>query len=334
MKIQNKKLLIWTSGSKLEPSRRYRLDCYIDFYRQHSNIIYFDDISLSNLISNLSRNNIRLLFSLFSADIIFLQRRLLPIFLIKILKFFGKKIIFDVDDGIHLYENYKQYDFQSFKSLLSYVITGNKLLEGYWSKKKHNCIIIPTGVEYNNYKKRFVDSEQIELLWIGTKSNFNNLYIFYDYLKKSNLLTRIKLTIVSDTNPSFANSKFSKFKKWHEGIDDEIANSNVPYVGLMPLNKVNEVNYFKCSFKMLQYMNWSMPVIVSPLGMNKELIDSNEIGFGVSNLKEFSNAINLLFNNSELYQSLALCGNQLIKSKYSRQILQKLYLKTFKITIQ
>ena len=77
-------------------------------------------------------------------------------------------------------------------------------------------------------------------------------------------------------------------------------------------------------------MNWSMPVIVSPLGMNKELVDSNEIGFGVSNQEEFINSVNILFSNPELYQSLARCGNQLIKSKYSRQITQNSYLKTLK----
>ena len=330
MKIDKKKLLIWVSGSYLEPSRRYRIDCYINSFKEHFNIIYFDDISLSNLISDLSINNLKIFLSIFSADIIYLQRKLLPIFFIKILKLFNKKIIFDIDDGIHLYENYKQYNFESFKSLLSNVITGNKLLADYWSNNCNNCSIIPTGVEYKNYKKRFVKSEPIELLWIGTKSNFNNFFIFYEYIKELNKLTYIRLTIISNIEPPFISLNFVKFIKWHEGIDNEIANSNVPYVGLMPLDKETKASYFKCSFKMLQYMNWSMPVIVSPIGMNKELIDSNKIGFGVTNQEEFTNSVNILFSNPELCQSLARNGNQLIKSKYSRQIIKNSYLKTLK----
>jgi len=327
---QRDKLLIWTSGSKFEPSRRYRIDCYIGFYSQHFDIVYFDDVSLSRLLSRPTIRTLRMLVSLFSADVILLQRRLLPIFLVKVLKYMGKRVVLDVDDGIHLYESYAGYPFQSLKALLAHVIIGNEYLLGYWSDKYYDCTVIPTGVEYVEYKKRSVKSDQIDFLWIGTKTNFDNLLIYYDYLQRLNTSNRFKLTVVSDTVPDFVTSEFSEFIMWHEGIEKEIEDSNVPYVGLMPLNEVNEVNLFKCSFKMLQYMNWSMPVIVTPIGMNKDLLDSDQVGFGVSEETEFHNSIFTLMSDCELYDILAKCGNQVIKSKYSRQFIRDSYLKTLK----
>jgi len=42
----------------------------------------------------------------------------------------------------------------------------------------------------------------------------------------------------------------------------------------------------KCSFKMLQYMACGIPVVVSPVGMNENVLAMGEIGMGATTIDD------------------------------------------------
>jgi glycosyltransferase involved in cell wall biosynthesis len=326
-----KKFLFWVSGDKNEASRRYRIDCYLKTYENHFKFTYFDNISITQSFKNGSIFYI--IFQLFNANFIFLQRRLLPIFFVKLLKMIGKKIIFDIDDGIHVYPIYQKFNFAKFASQLDIIIVGNKELHNFWTKFNSNVIIIETGLEYCDYKERQFDIEKIHLLWVGTSTNFNNLNIFLNILNQCNL-GNLSLKIISDKIPPNLNSISFKheiiFEYWSENTDNDIAKSNFSYIGLMPLDIKDEQSLYKCSFKMLQYMNWSMPVLVSPYGMNLDLLKLDFVGFELVHVQNFEECITQITENASLYKILGKNGNKIVKEKFSHEIISNKYIKSIK----
>jgi hypothetical protein len=322
--LNKPKILIWFSGPRNDPSRRYRFDCYKKQYNLNFEVYYSENFSLKNNL--FSKKIILIIYNLLIVDIVLLQRRVLPIFLLKILKYFNKKIVFDVDDGIHNYTFLKNYNFKKFGSLISLIIVGNINLYKYWSNINSNTIIIPTGVQYSIYKNREFNNACIKFLWLGSSSNISNLDIFINLYKKIPL-NEVELTIISDIQTFSEIEKLPniKFELWNENKDMELANSNIPYIGIMPLN-INDIHSeYKCSFKMLQYMNWSMPVIVTACGMNKDLLCLDNIGFELTNLDNLLNVLKQFKNDEKLYSLLAYNGNKIIKENYTHNFIFEKY---------
>ena len=52
----------------------------------------------------------------------------------------------------------------------------------------------------------------------------------------------------------------------------------ISHIGIMPL-KDTEYTKGKCAFKAIQYMSAGLPVIISPVGLNNEVINHGESGF-------------------------------------------------------
>ena len=249
------------------------------------------------------------------------------------LKIFRKKIIFDIDDGIHVYPIYEKFNFEKFASLLDIIIVGNKELHNFWTKFNSNVIIIESGLEYCDYKERQFNLKKIHLLWVGTSSNFNNLNIFLNILNQCRL-DNLSLKIISDKIPPNLSNISIKyeiiFEYWSVETDNNIAESNLPYIGLMPLDIKDNQSLYKCSFKMLQYLNWSMPVIVTPFGMNVDILKLDFVGYELVSVQNFENCIKNFSENTTLYQSLGKNGNKIINEKFNHEIISNKYIKSIK----
>ena len=85
----------------------------------------------------------------------------------------------------------------------------------------------------------------------------------------------------------------------------------------MPLDD-SDWSQGKCSYKMLQYMSSGIPVIVSPIGMNKELLSLAQIGFGANTLHEWTDCLQIIFSDTEQAQKMGSQGRLLVENKYSK----------------
>ena len=77
----------------------------------------------------------------------------------------------------------------------------------------------------------------------------------------------------------------------------------------------------KCSFKMLTYMSVGIPVVVSPVGMNLEVLSQAHCGFGPRNDHEWIEAISSLLESSELSKNMGEAGRSLIEARYAKNII-------------
>jgi len=85
----------------------------------------------------------------------------------------------------------------------------------------------------------------------------------------------------------------------------------------------------KCGFKGLQYMALEIPTIMSPVGVNKEIIKHGENGFLANSDEEWINIISDLIKNPELRIKIGKAGRKTIIENYSVDAWKNYFIEIF-----
>jgi glycosyltransferase involved in cell wall biosynthesis len=204
------------------------------------------------------------------------------------------------------------------------VIAGNTTLADWFMPYTRRIEILPTAVDCNRFQPRqrpAAESGGFTLGWIGTVGNLS--YLQAIEVPLANFLRRhddATLLVVADRPPVFAaipGDRWS-YRPWNEA--DEVAAINVMDVGLMPLPD-SEWARGKCSYKMLQYLACGKPVVVSPVGMNGEVLQSAEVGYGASSDNEWLEALEHLYKHRSEAAQLGGNGRALVERRFSLEVI-------------
>ncbi len=101
---------------------------------------------------------------------------------------------------------------------------------------------------------------------------------------------------------------------WSDRVEADFLGSIT--VGIMPLSD-GPWERGKCSFKMLQYMAAARPCVVSPVGMNKELLDTAELGLPARSPDEWTEALSQLLADREAAERMGTIGRSVAVARYS-----------------
>ena len=233
--------------------------------------------------------------------------------------FLKSPYIFDVDDAIFMHR--KGIAANLIAKNAVHVICGNNYLADYFRNFNKNISVLPTGInskifqpfEYNNRKKL--------ICWSGTSGNFNYLYNIENEIKKVlDKETEWKLRIISDKKPNFnlIDEKNIDFLFWSP--KNEAKSIAQCSIGIMPIPDTDWAKG-KCSFKMLQYMSCGLPVIVSSVGMNNEVLKLGNLGFGIKINTEWSLKLIELIKDNDLRRKLGNQGRKVILKEFDIEIL-------------
>lgn len=329
-----RKVLAITLGGKEIPSSNFRFRCYYPYLEKKGfsvkeiNIKQIFIPKLPNIpkiqgIVNvlglkdffIQRNLASFEKEVEKSDIIWVNKELRPE-LLNIIKKYSKPVIFDIDDAIwigseeHIKENL---------SVADTVIVGNHYLAEEISKRCTAKIkIIPTTIELNEYPdtRREEKGKPFRVGWLG--SYFTNEYIaemapiLVEFLKDKNAELYIISAKMESLEALFPEKTI--FKEWSEtSYIEEISKLDV---GIMPMPNTEWVKG-KCSFKMLQYMGAFVPVVVSPYGMNEEVLAQGNCGIGVKDNEEWKAALERLYKNTEEAHTMGEIGRKIVEEKYS-----------------
>ena len=124
-----------------------------------------------------------------------------------------------------------------------------------------------------------------------------------------------ELVVVGATPNNFLNIPV-KILKWTE--DSEVINISQFDVGIMPLPD-EPWEQGKCGYKLIQYLACGVPVICSPIGVNKEIVETGKNGFLANNEDEWLNAFLSLHNSPLLSLEYGNYGKNKVIEKYSLQ---------------
>lgn len=233
--------------------------------------------------------------------------------------------LLDVDDAIWLSKPFGKFAASYIGRSMDAIIAGNSYLADYFSKYCKNVYIVPTGIDLDRYQLRPAihesEPEKFVLGWTGLRCNYKYVKeiepALQRFLQKHD---RAEFMLVS--NSPWKNSLLPpeklKFVPWSE-LNETTALHNMS-VGLMPLSD-DKWSRGKCSFKMLQYMAVGLPVIASPVGMNRDVLEKSEIGFSATSQDQWYEALENLYNNWELQKKLGMSGRQAVEKYYNADII-------------
>lgn len=345
MKSKSKKVVfIVPTPLEISPSQRFRFEQYLPALKQNdiSYVIkpYFTLKGRKALYSNnLTKKvsvvmygyikRILLLFTMPMYDYVFIHREAAPvgppIFPWIIAKMMRKKIIYDFDDAIWLplMSDYnRKFSFvKSFSKVgklcrWSYnVVVGNKYLQDYALQYNKRVTIIPTVVNtetlHNVIQNQDIDTPAIG--WTGSFSTLVYLDIVLPVLQRLQEKYDFVFYVIADKDPQLPLKRY-KFIEWNK--DTEVTDLLKFHIGLMPLYD-DEFSKGKCGFKAIQYMSLGLPAVVSPVGVNTEIVDDGINGFICDTETEWELHLeSLLINNNER-KKMGQSARKKIESKYS-----------------
>jgi glycosyltransferase involved in cell wall biosynthesis len=87
-------------------------------------------------------------------------------------------------------------------------------------------------------------------------------------------------------------------------------------VGLMPLVD-SEWNRGKCSYKMLLYMACAAAVVVSPVGMNSDVLAMADLGRGASTDEDWQDALEAYITDPVRAAEQGRAGRRVVEAKFS-----------------
>ncbi|MGQ9863339.1 MAG: glycosyltransferase family 4 protein [Bacteroidia bacterium] len=250
----------------------------------------------------------------------------------------GVKLIFDFDDAIWLPSvSPANKAFSWLKSprkvpeilsLADKVIAGNAYLAAYARTYNPNTTIIPTTIDTEYHvPKPTPPRNQVILGWTGSASTNAYLQEFLPVLSrlKEKYPSHVSFYMISD-RPLSVPAPFLHFIPWKK--ETEIKDLYRFDIGIMPLPDTPWTRG-KCGLKGLQYMALEIPTVMSPVGVNTEIIQDGENGFLAATEEEWIEKLSLLIESPQLREKLGKAGRKTVVEKYSVEANKHKYLQVF-----
>jgi glycosyltransferase involved in cell wall biosynthesis len=340
------------------PSQRFRFEQYYPiliahglsvqvepFLKGHWRLIYQPGNILKKiqLIIGGCWRRLRLIFQLHQFDYVFIHREAAPvgppIFEWIAAVVLRKKIIYDFDDAIwktdKLHEPFSEtiLRWRRKVSLIcrwSYrVSAGNQYLCDYALQFTKYVTKMPTTVDTENvHRERAVrkDDSRIVIGWTGSHSTLKYLDDLIPIIRNiQQKYPQVDFMVIADRDPALKLERYI-FRQWSSTseIDDLLKLD----IGVMPLPD-DEWSRGKCGFKALQYMSLSIPSVISPVGVNTEIIQHGINGYLCSTDEQWTETLIRLIDTPELRASIGKAGKVTVMERYNVLSNSPLFLSLF-----
>ena len=339
------------------PSQRYRIEQYIDFLQANGFHITFSS-ALSKrdyqyyfskghffrkawMVVKSFTKRMKEVFKASNYDIIFVHREAFMLGTSFFERQFAKrsKVIYSFEDAIWLpriSEGNKKWDFLKKSTKTGEIIqhahlifAGNNYLKNYALPFNQRTVIIPSTMDTNLYQPKYnISKDKICIGWSGSFSTIVHFESCIPILKqiKAKYGERVYFKVIGDGK--FVNKDLQiKGISWNK--DTEVSDLHELDIGLMPLPNDEWANG-KCALKGLQYMALEIPTIMSPVGVNKEIIQDGENGFLATTENEWVDKLSRLIDSIDLRKNIGEKGRQTVVKHYSVDAIKPLYLQYFK----
>ena len=312
------------------PSSRFRLRQYVDRLAEYG-VIVREHMPFSEKTYYLpgpfkAFNRISALFRSRDADVVWISRGFVEGYetFERLLK---RPRVLDVDDAVWLRGPFGRFTMPDIARAMDAVIAGNSYLADYFGKYCKEVHIVPTAIDMDRYMLRpdsaNESSEKFVIGWTGSSSNFKYLDTVEPILNRFiHEHDDVDLVLMADRawEHRLLPPEKVRFIPW--SVEEEVRVLHSMSVGLMPLAD-EEWARGKCAFKMLQYMAVGLPVIVSPVGMNRDVLEKGDIGLAASSPDQWYEALASLYEDRSLGLKLGLAGHKVVERFYNADIIAR-----------
>jgi|WetSurMetagenome_2_1015567.scaffolds.fasta_scaffold198782_1 glycosyltransferase involved in cell wall biosynthesis len=329
--------ILFLPGSYTSPAARFRLWQFVNPLRQMGHEVEVRVIfpqrdwvsTLGNQGLQKLHVNIASLSRILSAfwvlrdaqgfDVIFMNRDLIPETTIEFLESWllkrNPRLIFDFDDAIHL--GPRENKLRKILPHFAWLTPGNEYLASFARQVNERVSVWPTVVDTSYYypiKKR--TSGIIRIGWSGSNSTLR-----YCLPLLENIISALvkeedcEFIVIADVPPAikWPGVKW-RYIPWTP--QTEVRGLQEIDIGLMPLRD-EPFERGKCGLKAIQYLGVGIPSLVSPVGVNKDIVVHGENGFHCNTEEDWLFYLRKLINNRKLRKQMGGTGRHWVEKKYS-----------------
>lgn len=257
-------------------------------------------------------------------QILFLQRKLLPLWQLALLRRAADLLVYDFDDAVFLRDSFhprgpysltRHLRFRATVHLADLVFAGNEYLADaacrHTNPKKVQ--VLPTCVDPARYRPaQHADRRPTRLVWIGSSSTVRTLDEARDLLEAiGRAIPGTVLRVICDRFPQFQNLEVEP-APWSEATEtDDLVAADIG-ISWVPDDAWSRG---KCGLKVLQYMAAGLPVVASPVGVHRQMVDQGP-GFLAASVDDWIETLRRLAADPRLRQTMGREGRHRLEREF------------------
>ena len=235
--------------------------------------------------------------------------------------------VVDYDDAV--FHNYDEHRLRAIRAMYttkiprvmrnaSVVVAGNPYIAEFAARAGARHIeIVPSVVRGDVYYPREVrKTAKFTVGWVGSPSTQHFLDPLWDTLAAviDPVTDRFVTLGARCPSPVFPGHEPTAWSL--EGEPEALAEFDV---GIMPLRDA-PFERGKCGFKLVQYMACGVPMVASPVGVNRSLVDHGVTGYLVQTINEWKAALYKLKSEPQLRRSMSAAARDVFQRRYSFEV--------------
>lgn len=263
-------------------------------------------------------------------DVLIIEKELfsfLPALFEGLLARLGVPYVVDYDDA--LFHRYDLHSRAVVRCLLgrkidavmrnaAVVVAGNEYLaDRARAAGARRIEIIPTVVDTKHYQPAALRSDGPPVVgWIGTPKTSHYLEPLLPVFERLHGEIPVRFVAVGARKIDFAGTPV---EAWPWSEETEVSSIQRFDIGIMPLHD-SPWERGKCGYKLIQYMACGLPVVASPVGVNKEIVTEGQNGYLADTLDKWRKKLVILLHMSpNIRAEIGKAGRERVEAWYSLQ---------------
>lgn len=201
--------------------------------------------------------------------------------------------------------------------MASAVTAGNTTLAAYAGRHNPRVEVVPSTVDLASYRVRPPEAESAVPVvgWTGSHSSARYLPLAFGALARLRRRRAFRVLLIGVSGLEVPGVE-TECRPWQ--ASREVEDLWDMDVGIMPLPDEPWAQG-KCAMKAIQYMGVGIPAVVSPVGMNRDVVTSGESGFLPVSEDEWVEALERILEDADLRRRLGREGRRQVETRFSAQ---------------
>ncbi len=200
------------------------------------------------------------------------------------------------------------------------VTVGNEYLANWARPKNPQVFVVPTSIELAHYpaQPELPEDGSFVIAWSGSHSTLIHLEGARRAIERLGARHKVVLRVICDRPQArpFQGVE-TQFIPWRAASEAEDVGRC--HVGMMPLPD-DEFARGKCGLKALQFMATGRPVVVSPVGVNREIVQSGENGLVAGSEEDWVTAFESLRADPEKRRRMGAAARRTVEANYAAPV--------------
>lgn len=177
--------------------------------------------------------------------------------------------------------------------------------------------LLPTCIDLERYPlPDMVSNMFFTIGWIGSPATSHYLEEVREALAAVCRCGQARVALIGAPDPGWDDVPYDVIQ-WT--AETEVATLQKLDVGIMPLPD-SPWERGKCGYKLIQYMACGKPVVASPVGVNRRIVEHGVNGYLAESRAEWAQALKALKEDGDLRRRMGAAGRRRVEAEYSVQV--------------